>query len=40
MRLEAVLDAPIEHVLALAAEYDLTKMWNSFMKASGILYAE
>ncbi|EIE25652.1 hypothetical protein COCSUDRAFT_60664 [Coccomyxa subellipsoidea C-169] len=40
VRLEAVLEAPIEHVLALAAEYDLTKMWNSFMKASDILYAE
>lgn len=40
VKLEAVLEAPIEHVLALAAEYDLTKMWNSFMKASAILYTE
>ena len=40
VKLEAVLEAPIEHVLALAVEYDLTKMWNSFMKESAILHAE
>ena len=40
VKLEAVLEAPIEHALALAVEYDLTKRWNSFMKESAILHAE
>lgn len=40
VKLEAVLEAPIERVLALAVEYDLTKRWNSFMKESAILHAE
>jgi hypothetical protein len=39
VKLEAVLEAPIEHVLALAVEYDLTKTWNSYMKESVVLHA-
>ena len=39
IRIEAVLEAPFEHVLALAAEYDLTTMWNPVMRETVVLHA-
>ena len=39
IKIEAMLEAEFEHVLALAAEYDLTTMWNPVMRETVILHA-
>ena len=38
--MEAVLDAPIEHALAMAVEFDLVKTWNRYVRNSVILHAK
>ena len=35
-----MLAAPFEHVLALAAEYDLTTLWNPVMRETAVLHAD
>ncbi|EIE25651.1 hypothetical protein COCSUDRAFT_39952 [Coccomyxa subellipsoidea C-169] len=40
VRMEAILDAPIEHALAMAVEFDLVKTWNRFVTDSVILHAK
>ena len=39
-KFEAVFDAPVEHMLALAREFDLTSSWNKYTLDSTILHEE
>ena len=39
-KFEAVFDAPVEHLLALAREFDLTSSWNKYTLDSTILHEE
>ena len=37
LKLEATFDSPLEHLLALAAEFDLQPLWNKCAVQHGLL---